>query len=93
MTTSDGTTVTVTTSDDTEVSVSEEIEVSDIAEGDTVMVMGETSDDVVTATTIRVGELGGGFRGGPDGDAGSGAAPGAPGTSSSSSSGSGTTGT
>jgi len=61
--TADGTIVTVTTSDDTTVSVTEEIEVSDIAEGDTVVVMGETADDVVTADAIRVGDLGaGGFR-------------------------------
>lgn len=77
--TADGETVTVTTSDDTTVSVSEEISVSDIAVGDTITAQGETADDVVTATTIRVGELGQGFPwgggfpgGGPGGGQGQG---------------------
>ncbi|MCB1039182.1 MAG: hypothetical protein KDA94_06590, partial [Acidimicrobiales bacterium] len=75
VTTSEGDTVTVTLSDDTTISVSEQIEVADIAEGDTISAMGETADDVVTATTIRVGDagFGGGFPGGgPDGDQGQG---------------------
>jgi hypothetical protein len=86
--TDDGT-VTVTTSDDTEVSTTETIEVSDIAEGDTVVVMGETADDVVTAKSIRVGDLGaGGFR--PEGAPPDGATPPAGAAPSTGSDGSGT---
>lgn len=47
--------------------VTEEIAVSDIAEGDTVSVMGDTNGSTVTATSIRVGDLGTGAMGGPGG--------------------------
>ncbi len=91
----DGSTVTVTASDDTTVSIQRSGAVSDLDEGDTVMVRGETSDGTVTATSIRSGELpggrdgGGGMppTGGPGGaDSGAGGSGGMPGQGSSSSS-------
>ena len=63
LTLDDGSTVTVTTSTDTTVTV--EGEVSDLATGDTVTVIGETDDDGnVTATSISEGAGLGGFPGG-----------------------------
>lgn len=74
VTTSDDETVTVTLSDDTNVLRSEELELSDLAEGDTLSVTGESDDDGVTAQSIRrnvdganFGGFGGGA-GGPGGD-------------------------
>ena len=65
---SDGTQVTVTTSTDTTVTTTEDSSVDQLAEGDTVTVMGETDDDGnVTATSISEGATGfggGGFGGG-----------------------------
>ena len=64
---SDGTQVTVTTSTDTSVTTTEESAVSELAEGDTVTVIGETDDDGnVTATSISEGAagFGGGGMGG-----------------------------
>ena len=64
---SDGTQVTITTSTDTSVTTTEESSVSELAEGDTVTVIGETDDDGnVTATSISEGEtgFGGGGMGG-----------------------------
>ncbi len=66
-----GSSVTVTIDDDTTFSVTEDRSVGDLAEGDTVVVTGEAGDDdVVTATSIRVGDglgLGAGGPGGPPG--------------------------
>lgn len=56
--TADGSTATITTSDGTTVSVAKAIAVADIAEGDSVVVTGEIADEVVIATSIRVGGLG-----------------------------------
>ena len=67
ITTTDGT-VTVTTGDDTTVTTTTEGSVADLAEGDTVTIIGATDDDGnVTATTITEGQTGfggGGFPGG-----------------------------
>jgi hypothetical protein len=57
----------VTLSDTTTISVVTTITVSDLAEGDTIMVRGETADGTVTATSITEGATGfggGGFPGG-----------------------------
>lgn len=68
LTTSDGTEVTVTTSDDTDVSVVDDGDLADLAVGDTVRVNGTTEDDAVEASSIVVGDvssvLGGVFGGG-----------------------------
>ncbi|MDQ1532653.1 MAG: hypothetical protein QOF28_414 [Actinomycetota bacterium] len=66
--TSTGTTVTATTSSTTTVSITTPSTVSALAVGDQVLVVGSTSNNVVTATSIREGSVGGGFfRGGPGG--------------------------
>lgn len=66
----DGTTTTVTLTDDTTYTVNKTISVDDLAVGDTVMVRGTATNDVVAADTIRKGELGaGGFGGGGPGQA------------------------
>jgi Domain of unknown function (DUF5666) len=75
--TSEGETVTVTTSSSTEVSVRHSIEVGDLEEGDTVVAIGETSGNEVAATTISVGDAGGFGPGGGFGGPGGGF-PGAP---------------
>jgi hypothetical protein len=61
----DGSTVTVTATDDTTVTTTTESSVSDLAEGDTITVSGDTDDDgnVASATSIREGEAMGGFGG------------------------------
>lgn len=77
--TAQGETVTVTTTSSTEVTVRRAAEVSDLAEGDTVLVIGETSGDTVEASAISEGDMGGfpgggGFPGAPtDGSTSSGA--------------------
>jgi hypothetical protein len=60
----DGSTVTVTTTDDTTVTTSDEATVADLAEGDTLTVVGEADDDgTVEATAITEGATGmGGMR-------------------------------
>jgi endonuclease YncB( thermonuclease family) len=64
VTLADGSTVTVTTTADTTVTTTNEATVADLAEGDTVRVIGETDDDGnVTATSVSEGDLG---FGGPD---------------------------
>ncbi|PFG37218.1 hypothetical protein ATL41_1972 [Flavimobilis soli] len=74
LTTSDGTEVTVTTSDDTDVSVVDDGDLADLAVGDTVRVNGTTEDDAVEASSIVAGDVstmfGGGFGGSgmPGGD-------------------------
>ncbi len=69
----DGTSVTVSLGDDTTFTITEDRSFDDLAEGDTVVVVGEAgSDDVVTATSIRIGDTIGVGPGGPGG------APGAP---------------
>lgn len=66
--TEDGSSVTVSITADTTFTVTEERSLDDLAEGDTIVATGEAGEeDVVNATTIRVGEdLGFGF-GGPGG--------------------------
>ncbi len=67
----DGDTYTVSTSDNTEVSETVEGSVTDIAVGDTIVVIGEVADGAVTAESISEGGLGGGPGGpggGPSGD-------------------------
>jgi len=55
----DGSTVTVTTTDDTAVTTTDEASVSDLAEGDSLTVVGETDDDGnVAATSINEGAAG-----------------------------------
>ena len=69
----DGTSVTVSFDDGTTFTVTEDRSFDDLAEGDTVVVVGEAgSDEVVTATSIRIGDTLGVGPGGPGG------APGAP---------------
>lgn len=69
----DGETVTVTTTPETTVRVTKTLAVSDIDVGDTITAMGETSEGVVKASVIRIGDLGfggprgRGFPGGPPG--------------------------
>lgn len=67
----DGSSVTVSIDDDTTFTVTEDRSIGDLAEGDTVVVVGEAGDDdVVTATSIRVGDglgFGAGGPGGPPG--------------------------
>ena len=63
----DGSTVTVTTTDDTTVTTTTDASVSDLAEGDSLTVMGEADDDGnVSATSISEGATGfdGGMGGG-----------------------------
>jgi len=61
----DGTTVTITTTDDTTVTTTDEASVSDLAEGDSLTVMGEADDDGnVAATSITEGATGFGGMGG-----------------------------
>jgi hypothetical protein len=63
----DGSTVTVTTTDDTTVTTTTESSVSDLAEGDSLTVVGEADDDGnVAATSISEGAtgFGGGMGGG-----------------------------
>ncbi len=62
VTTNDGT-ATVTTAADTTFTTTDTVKVSDLAKGDTVVVQGETTGATVAATSIRVGEFGGGFGG------------------------------
>lgn len=70
----DGTSVTVSIDADTTFTVTQERSLEDLAEGDTVVVAGEAGDDdVLTATSIRVGDtfgLGAGGPGGPGGATG-----------------------
>lgn len=74
--TSDGSTVTVKTTDTTTVTKSSESSVSDLAAGETVTVVGSTTDGSVTATRITEGDTTtGGFPGGGAGGQG-GQAPG-----------------
>jgi len=58
-----GTTIT----EDTTVTVSEERSLEDLAEGDVIVAVGETDDDVLTATSIQLGDAGFGAFGGPGG--------------------------
>ena len=70
----DGTTVTITTTDDTTVTTTDEASVSDLAEGDSLTVMGEADDDGnVAATSITEGAtgIGGGMGGGAPAGTGS----------------------
>jgi uncharacterized protein YaiE (UPF0345 family) len=69
ITTSDGETVTVTTGSTTTVTTTIDGDVADLAEGDTVTIVGEAdSDGAVAATAITEGESGlGGFGGAPGG--------------------------
>jgi hypothetical protein len=61
----DGSQVQVTTNDSTRVTVSSEGKLSDLKQGDTVVVQGERgTDGSVTASSVVEGMLGGGFRGG-----------------------------
>ena len=66
--TTDGSTVTVTTTDDTTVTTTTDASVSDLAEGDSLTVVGEADDDgnVASATSISEGAtgFGGGMGGG-----------------------------
>ncbi len=57
--TADGSTVTVTAGDDTTVTVTQDGTLSDLAEGDSVVVSGETDGDQVTADSITEGGFGG----------------------------------
>ena len=57
--TSQGETVTVTTTSSTTVTVRRTAKVSDLAEGDTVLVIGKTSGDTIAATSISKGDAGG----------------------------------
>ena len=66
-----GDTVTVTTADDTAVSITKKIARSDLATGDTIRVMGATSGTTVTATRVAVGDVAG--FGGPGRPGGTGA--------------------
>jgi hypothetical protein len=63
----DGTTMTVSTASDTTVTVTREISVADLVTGDTISVTGTTSGSTVAATSIRRGEIGGGFGAPPGG--------------------------
>ncbi len=64
----DGESVTVTITEDTTVTVSEERSLEDLAEGDVIFAVGATDDDVLTATSIQLGDGGfGTFRGPGDG--------------------------
>lgn len=68
----DGSSVTVTVDDDTTFTITEDRSLDDLAEGDTIVATGETGDDdVLTATSIRIGDGGGFGPGGPGGPAGS----------------------
>lgn len=68
----DGSSVTVSINDDTTFTVTEDRSLDDLAEGDTVVVVGEAGDDdVVTATSVRVGDDLGFGSGGPGGAPGS----------------------
>jgi hypothetical protein len=61
----DGSTVTVTTTDDTTVTTTDEASVSDLAEGDSLTVVGDADDDGnVAATSISEGAAGFGGMGG-----------------------------
>jgi hypothetical protein len=72
----DGAEVQVTLTADTTVSLNRVIALGDLATGDTVLVMGTTTDATVAATTIRRGDLPtGGFAGGPGGTPPAGASP------------------
>jgi hypothetical protein len=67
LTTSDGSTVSVTATDDTTVSTTEDATVGELAEGDTLAVVGEADEDGdVEATSIAEGETG--FAGGMGAD-------------------------
>ncbi|MET0729166.1 MAG: DUF5666 domain-containing protein [Acidimicrobiales bacterium] len=54
----DGESVTVTVVEDTTVIVTEERSLADLADGDVIVAVGETADDVLTATSIRLGDAG-----------------------------------
>jgi hypothetical protein len=60
----DGTQVVVTTTADTTVTVTKKISFADLKKGDNVAVVGQRTDNAVTATSVRRGQLGG-FGGGP----------------------------
>ena len=60
----DGESVTVTVVEDTTVIVTEERSLADLADGDVIVAVGETADDVLTATSIRLGDAGLGAFGG-----------------------------
>lgn len=73
--TAEGDAVTVTVDEATTVTVSSAIAVADLAEGDAVVVVGETSDGVVSALSIRAGDpdlLASGLGGRPGGPGGPG---------------------
>jgi len=63
----DGESVTVSITDDTTVFVTEERSLEDLAEGDVIVAVGDTEDDVLTATSIQLGDAGFGAFGGPGG--------------------------
>lgn len=63
----DGESVTVTITEDTTVTVTEERSLEDLAEGDVIVAVGEMADDVLTATSIQLGDAGLGGFGGPGG--------------------------
>lgn len=71
----DGTSVKVSITNDTTVTVTKSLTLADLATGDTLSAMGTTAGDVVTATSVRRGDLGRGGFGGPGGPP-PGAAPG-----------------
>jgi len=73
---SDGTSVTVKTSSDTTVTRSEKSEVTSLAVGEQVTVIGQTADGAVTAQAITEGAGGFGLGGGPGGQATPGASAG-----------------
>ena len=57
VTTSDGATITVTTTSGTQVSVVQAARLSDLRVGDTVMVLGATDNGTIAATAIREGMM------------------------------------
>ena len=73
--TTDGTSVKVSISADTTFTVTKSLTLADLAPGDTLSAQGSTAGDVVTATSVRRGDLGRGGFGGPGGSP-PGAAPG-----------------
>jgi Domain of unknown function (DUF5666) len=81
----DGTSVTIVITDETTITLNEERSLDDLAEGDTILAVGETDGDVVTADSIRIGDLGfggAGFPGGGQFPGGGGQPPAAPGAPS-----------
>jgi hypothetical protein len=70
LTLDDGSTVTVSTDSETTVTRTEEAEVSDLEEGDTVIVRGTTDGDSVAAESISEGQTGFGGGAPPAGEPG-----------------------